>query len=98
MRPSGRHHRDQNDQTHQLSVILDAYTTFYDFNAATLGAIEALRTLRIMHHAAWIARRWHDPAFPTAFPWLESPRFWSDHLLELREQQALLDEPPLTYF
>ena len=54
-------------------------------------------TLRIMHHAAWIARRWQDPAFPTAFPWFESPRFWSDHLLELREQQALLDEPPLTY-
>jgi Ser/Thr protein kinase RdoA (MazF antagonist) len=86
------------DQTYQLNLILDAYTTFYDFDASTLSAIEALRTLRIMHHAAWIARRWHDPAFPAAFPWFESPRFWSDHLLELREQQALLDEPPLTYF
>ena len=86
------------EQTLQLNLILDAYNTFYDFNASTLGAIEALRTLRIMHHAAWIARRWHDPAFPAAFPWFESPRFWSDHLLELREQQALLDEPPLTYF
>ena len=86
------------EQTQQLSLILDAYTTFYDFDARTLGAIEALRTLRIMHHAAWIARRWHDPAFPSAFPWFDSPRFWSDHLLELREQQALLDEPPLTYF
>jgi Ser/Thr protein kinase RdoA (MazF antagonist) len=85
------------EQTQQLSLILDAYTTFFDFNPATLGVIEALRTLRIMHHAAWIARRWHDPAFPGAFPWFESPRFWSDHLLELREQQALLDEPPLTY-
>jgi len=85
------------DQTYQLNLILDAYTTFYDFDAGTLGVIEALRTLRIMHHAAWIARRWQDPAFPAAFPWFESPRFWSDHLLELREQQALLDEPPLTY-
>jgi Ser/Thr protein kinase RdoA (MazF antagonist) len=85
------------EQTLQLSLILDAYTTFYDFSPSTLGSIEALRTLRIMHHAAWIARRWEDPAFPMAFPWFESPRFWSDHLLELREQMALLDEPPLTY-
>ena len=86
------------EQTLQLNIILDAYTTFYDFDPSTLKIIEALRTLRIMHHAAWIARRWQDPAFPIAFPWFESPRFWSDHLLELREQQALLDEPPLTYF
>ena len=85
------------EQTSQLNLILDAYTTFYDFAPRTLGAIEALRTLRIMHHAAWIARRWEDPAFPMAFPWFESPRFWSDHLLELREQMALLDEAPLTY-
>jgi Ser/Thr protein kinase RdoA (MazF antagonist) len=85
------------EQTQQLNTILDAYTTFYDFEARTLSTIEALRTLRIMHHAGWIARRWQDPAFPIAFPWFESPRFWSDHLLELREQMALLDEPPLTY-
>ncbi len=85
------------EQTAQLALILDAYTTFTDFATATLRLVEPLRTLRIMHHAAWIARRWHDPAFPLAFPWFDSPRFWSDHLLELREQQALLDEPPLTY-
>ncbi len=85
------------EQTAQLALILDAYTTFTDFATATLKLVEPLRTLRIMHHAAWIARRWHDPAFPLAFPWFDSPRFWSEHLLELREQQALLDEPPLSY-
>jgi Ser/Thr protein kinase RdoA (MazF antagonist) len=88
---------ERQEQTLQLNLILDAYTTFYDFNPATLNAIEALRTVRLMHHAAWIARRWQDPAFPLAFPWFESPRFWSDHLLELREQMALLDEPALVY-
>ncbi len=88
---------DRSEQTYQLSTVLDAYTTFTDFAVDTLRLIEPLRTLRIMHHAAWIARRWHDPAFPLAFPWFDSPRFWSDHLLELREQLALLDEPPLTY-
>ncbi len=88
---------DRADQTSQLSTILDAYTTFFDFDVTSLSSIEALRTLRIMHHAAWIARRWHDPAFPNAFPWFDTPRYWSEHLLELREQMALLDEPPLTY-
>ena len=85
------------DQTYQLSLILDAYQEFYDFDMSTLKLIEPLRTLRIMHHAAWIGRRWSDPAFPLAFPFFESARYWSEHLLSLREQQALLEEPPLTY-
>lgn len=85
------------DQTIQISTILDAYSSFYDFSGATLALIEPLRTLRIMHHAAWIGRRWHDPAFPPAFPGFDSSRFWGEHLLSLREQMAILDEPPLTY-
>ena len=85
------------DQTYQLSLILDAYQEFYDFDTSTLKLLEPLRTLRIMHHAAWIGRRWSDPAFPLAFPFFESARYWSEHLLSLREQQALLEEPPLTY-
>ena len=86
------------DQTAQLCTILDAYNDFYAFDTRTLKMVEALRTLRIMHHAAWIARRWQDPAFPQAFPWFDSARYWSEHLLALREQQAALQEPPLTYF
>ena len=85
------------DQTGQLATVLDAYNDFFSFDVATLGLIEPLRTLRIMHHAAWIARRWHDPAFPPAFPTFDSVNYWSKHVLELREQLALLDEPPLTY-
>ncbi|NKC00807.1 MAG: serine/threonine protein kinase [Pseudomonadales bacterium] len=85
------------DQTYQLSVILDAYQEFFEFDTRTLALIEPLRTLRIMHHAAWIGRRWNDPAFPRAFPFFETSRYWSEHLLSLREQMAILDEPPLTY-
>ncbi len=79
----------------QLKVILDAYETFHHFEVPTLALIEPLRTLRIMHHAAWIARRWHDPAFPRAFPAFDTGRYWSEHVLTLREQLAALDEPPL---
>jgi Ser/Thr protein kinase RdoA (MazF antagonist) len=86
------------DRTLQLSLILDAYQEFYDFDTSTLHLIEPLRTLRIMYHAAWIARRWQDPAFPLAFPTFDTVNYWSNHVLALREQLAMLDEPPLTYF
>ena len=86
----------RDEQQGQLDLILEAYDAFHHFDAASLRLIEPLRTLRIMHHAAWLARRWHDPAFPRAFPWFDSPRYWSDHVLSLREQQAALEEPPLS--
>lgn len=78
----------------QLSHILDGYEDFHDFDRRELHLIEALRTLRLIHYSAWIARRWHDPAFPAAFPWFASPRYWQDRILELREQIALMDEEP----
>jgi len=86
---------DRLEQTRQLAEVVDGYNEFYDFNPRELRLVEALRTLRIMHYAAWIARRWEDPAFPKAFTWFNTPRYWSEHVLELREQLAALNEPPL---
>jgi Ser/Thr protein kinase RdoA (MazF antagonist) len=86
---------EREERTRALRKLLAGYETFLEFDDAELALIEPLRTLRIMHHAAWIARRWHDPAFPRAFPAFTSVRYWSDHVLHLREQQAALDEPPL---
>lgn len=86
---------EREDKQRQLDTIASAYDTFSRFDTASLILVEPLRTLRIMHHAAWIARRWHDPAFPRAFPTFDSPRYWSEHVLTLREQMAALDEPPL---
>jgi Ser/Thr protein kinase RdoA (MazF antagonist) len=77
-----------------LTVILDAYTEFSPFDARELHLIEALRTLRIIHYYAWLAKRWNDPAFPIAFPWFNSQRCWEEHILALREQAAKLYEPP----
>jgi Ser/Thr protein kinase RdoA (MazF antagonist) len=48
-----------------------------------------------MHYSAWIARRWSDPAFPIAFPWFGTERYWQDRILELREQLGAMTEPPL---
>ena len=88
---------DRDEQTPQLATLLDGYLEFRDFDARELLLIEALRTLRIMHYAAWLARRWEDPAFKIAFPWFNSRRYWDEHILSLREQAALLQEMPLSW-
>jgi len=79
----------------QVGKILAGYELFCEFDDRELHLIEALRTLRLIHYSAWIARRWEDPAFPVAFPWFGTPRYWQDRILELREQIALMDESPL---
>ncbi|SFW34004.1 serine/threonine protein kinase [Nitrosovibrio sp. Nv17] len=83
------------DRTRQLAEILAGYEDFCDFDDRELHLVEALRTLRLIHYAAWLAQRWDDPAFPQAFPWFNTQRYWQDRILELREQVALIDEPPL---
>jgi Ser/Thr protein kinase RdoA (MazF antagonist) len=88
--------RDQ--QQAQLSELIDGYNTFFDFDPSELALIESLRTLRLMHYSAWLARRWDDPAFPKSFPWFNTARYWSSHILQLREQLAALDEVPLRLF
>jgi len=86
---------DRHEMQSQLIDIMEGYLQFRDFDHRELLLIEPLRTLRIMHYAAWLARRWDDPAFPRAFPWFNTPRFWEEHVLSLREQASLLDEPAL---
>lgn len=79
----------------QLGHVLEGYKQFCDFSYAELNLVEALRTLRMLHHAAWLARRWEDPAFPIAFPWFGEPRYWEDLVLGLREQLGAMQEQPL---
>jgi Ser/Thr protein kinase RdoA (MazF antagonist) len=79
----------------RLQVLLEGYEQFRAFDRRELHLVEALRTLRLIHYSAWIARRWDDPAFPAAFPWFDTPRYWEARILELREQIAAMDEPPL---
>ncbi len=79
----------------QLRALLEGYEQFHGFNREELGLIEPLRTLRLVHYSAWLARRWDDPAFPAAFPWFGTTRYWQDRILELREQTSDMDEAPL---
>jgi len=86
---------DRAAMSRQLGEVLAGYEQFNDFDPRELHLVEALRTLRLIQYSAWIARRWDDPAFPAAFPWFNTQRYWQDRILELREQIALMDEPPL---
>jgi Ser/Thr protein kinase RdoA (MazF antagonist) len=86
---------DRQEMQTQLIDIVEGYQQFHDFDHRQLQLIEPLRTLRIIHYAGWLARRWEDPAFPRAFPWFNTPRYWEEHVLSLREQASLLNEPAL---
>jgi len=88
---------EREDQEQQLANVLAGYNQFCDFSTTQLNLIESLRTLRMLHYSAWLAKRWDDPAFPFAFPWFNTTRYWEEHILSLREQQAALEEPPLVF-
>jgi Ser/Thr protein kinase RdoA (MazF antagonist) len=86
---------ERSDMRGQLTELLAGYEDFVEFDSRELYLLEALRTLRLLHYSAWLGMRWDDPAFPVAFPWFNTPRYWQDRILELREQVALMDEEPL---
>ena len=89
---------ERHERLQQLAELIDGYQEFHDFAPRELALIEGLRSLRLMHYSAWLARRWDDPAFPMSFPWFGSERYWGEQILMLREQLAALDEEPRRLF
>ncbi len=87
---------DRRDQTGQLSALLDGYEQFRDFDRRELALIEPLRTLRLIHYSAWLARRWDDPSFPPTFPWFGSSDYWQGQVQMLEEQLEAMAGPALS--
>lgn len=87
---------DRRQRTAQLGALLDGYTELRDFDPRELALIEPLRTLRLIHYSAWLARRWSDPSFPRAFPWFGTPDYWRGQVDTLREQIEAMAEAPLS--
>ncbi|TFZ06521.1 serine/threonine protein kinase [Ramlibacter henchirensis] len=79
----------------QLGALLDGYEQVRDFDRQELVLVEPLRTLRLIHYSAWLARRWDDPAFPAAFPYFGSSDYWKGQVLMLEEQLEAMAEPPM---
>ncbi len=88
-------HGERDQMQAQVAAIARGYELFLPFPNDELPLIEVLRSMRLMHYSAWLAKRWEDPAFKMAFPWFGTARYWSEQVLNLREQIALLQEPPL---
>ena len=86
---------DRRQRTLQLSALLDGYEQLREFDRRELGWIEALRTLRLIHYSAWLARRWNDPIFPINFPWFGTPDYWRGQVQMLHEQIEAMQEAPL---
>jgi Ser/Thr protein kinase RdoA (MazF antagonist) len=85
----------QQEMRTELTDLLAGYEQFLPFDRSEIALIEPLRALRMIHYSAWLARRWHDPAFPKAFPWFAEPRYWEDHYRALDEQLGAVVGPPL---
>jgi Ser/Thr protein kinase RdoA (MazF antagonist) len=86
---------DRSHRTRQLGMLVDGYEQFRDFDRAELALIEPLRTLRLIHYSAWLARRWDDPTFPVNFPWFGSSDYWQGQVQMLEEQVEAMQEEPL---
>lgn len=83
------------DMSLQLRELLNGYEMFCDFDYSQLALIEPLRGLRLIYYCGWLARRWHDPAFTTHFPWFNTPRYWEEQMLTFREQLERCHAPTL---
>ena len=86
---------DRRERSFQLSVLLEGYTSIREFDTKELKLIEPLRTLRLIHYSAWLAKRSDDPAFVINFPWFWSPDYWQSQIDTLNEQLEAMEEPPL---
>jgi Ser/Thr protein kinase RdoA (MazF antagonist) len=86
---------DRAQRQRQLGAVVDGYEQLREFDQRELALIEPLRTMRLIHYSAWLARRWEDPAFPAAFPWFGSSDYWRGQVQMLDEQLEAMDEPPV---
>ena len=86
---------DRTQQQRQLGALLDGYETLRDFDRRELALIEPLRTLRLLHYSAWLARRWSDPTFPIHFPWFGSDAYWQEQARTLHDQVEAMQAHPL---
>ena len=86
---------ERSQRQRQLGALVDGYEQFRSFDRRELALIEPLRTLRLIHYSAWLARRWDDPTFPINFPWFGSSDYWKGQIQTLQDQIEAMEEDPL---
>lgn len=81
------------EATQQREIIIEGYEQIRDFDRRTLRMIEALRGIRMIHYASWVAKRYADPIFVRTFPEFPTYAHWADETATLEEQIGLIEEP-----
>jgi Ser/Thr protein kinase RdoA (MazF antagonist) len=66
------------DYGSELDFLLSGYEQLRHFPDEQLELFQPLRGLRILHYAAWIAKRWLDPSFPQLFPNFKEYSYWAE--------------------
>ena len=85
-------HGEEDEQRAQRQAFFQGYRLFRPFDESELYLAEPLRTLRLIHHAAWVGRRYQEEIFQRAFPYYRERRHWEEFLQTMKEQIALLQE------
>ena len=84
---------DPLESRRQFAALLEGYEDFLEFDRRELALIEPLRTLRMVHHSAWLAQRFSDPAFAIGFPWFGTAAYWAEQTQYLQTQIELMNTP-----
>jgi Ser/Thr protein kinase RdoA (MazF antagonist) len=71
---------------------LSSYKEMTRKDSLKLNLTEALRTMRMVHFNAWIAKRWDDHSFQRVFPQFTSANYWDQELIDLRVQMSVLQD------
>jgi Ser/Thr protein kinase RdoA (MazF antagonist) len=67
----------------QREIWIEGYEQFRLFDRGTL---------RLIHYAGWLARRWHDPIFPRSFPHFGSEEYWREQTEDLEQQEVAIGQ------
>ncbi len=78
------------EQGQQKDTFFEAYEMFRPFQETHFQLAEALRSLRMIRHSAWVGQRFSENIFQRAFPYFSERRYWEEFLLSMKEQVALL--------
>jgi len=68
----------------EIDWFLKGYRTFREFDMRSLELIPALRGMRLIHFASWLAVQSHDPHFEKHFPEVKMPKYWNGLIKELQ--------------
>ena len=69
----------------EVNWLLEGYETFRPFDYESLNLVLALRGMRLVHYAAWLAVQSREPDFANNFPQAGAPKYWNTLIKDLQQ-------------